>query len=127
MLAFNGLGNNGRLGNQMFQYAALRGIAAFKGYEWCIPHWNTPRVDNYSLGNCFKMDSVQLSNMKILDNGYAPTEIERYFHYDEEMKTLCPNDVSIHGFFQTDKYFKDIEEEIRKDFTFHDEIFNFIW
>ena len=34
MLAFNGLGNNGRLGNQMFQYAALRGIAAFKGYEW---------------------------------------------------------------------------------------------
>ena len=28
MLSFDRLGNNGRLGNQMFQYAALRGIAA---------------------------------------------------------------------------------------------------
>ena len=53
-----------------------------------IPHWNTPRVDNYSLGNCFKMGSVQVSNMKILDNGYAPTVVERYFHYDEETKSL---------------------------------------
>tara|TARA_B100000073_G_scaffold181014_1_gene149743 strand:- start:354 stop:1211 length:858 start_codon:yes stop_codon:yes gene_type:complete len=122
MLAFNGLGNNGRLGNQMFQYAALRGIAAHKGYDWCIPHWNTPRVDNYSLANCFKMGSVKQQNLSILDNGYAPTVIERYFHYDEEMKNLCPNDVSIHGFFQTEKYFKNIESQIRADFTFHDEI-----
>ena len=28
MLSFNKLGKSGRLGNQMFQYAALRGIAA---------------------------------------------------------------------------------------------------
>ena len=26
------------------------------------------------------------------------------------------------GFFQTEKYFKHIEDEVRKDFTFHDEI-----
>ena len=31
MLAFNELGNNGRLGNQMFQYAGLRGIAEKHG------------------------------------------------------------------------------------------------
>ena len=31
-VTFKGLGNEGRLGNQMFQYAALRGIAANKGY-----------------------------------------------------------------------------------------------
>ena len=30
-IGYNGLGNNGRLGNQMFQYAALRGIAAHRG------------------------------------------------------------------------------------------------
>lgn len=27
MIGYNKLGSNGRLGNQMFQYAALRGIA----------------------------------------------------------------------------------------------------
>jgi len=122
MLAYNELGNNGRLGNQMFQYAALRGIAAAKGYNWCIPPFNTPRLDNYSLANCFKMGSVGPGNQYILDRGYAPVVIERYFHYDDELKTLCPDDVSIHGFFQTEKYFKHIESEIRGDFIFHDEI-----
>ena len=33
MLAFNQMGNAGRLGNQMFQYAAVKGIARNKGYE----------------------------------------------------------------------------------------------
>ena len=122
MLAFNTLGNNGRLGNQMFQFAALRGIAAYKGYEFCIPPFNSRRVDNYSLGTCFKLGSVGPANLHILDNGYAPTVIERYFEYDEETKTLCPNDVSIHGFFQTEKYFDNIKDSIREDFTFHDEI-----
>ena len=38
MLAYNHLGLLGRLGNQMFQYAALRGIAARRGYDFGIPH-----------------------------------------------------------------------------------------
>ena len=71
MLAFNGLGNTGRLGNQMFQYAALRGLAAAKGYDWCIPPFSTPRVDNYSLRNCFVMGSVKSTNQYILDRGHA--------------------------------------------------------
>ena len=62
MLAINELGNMGRLGNQMFQYAATRGLAAAKGYEWCIPPFTTPRIDNYSLANCFTMESVTPSN-----------------------------------------------------------------
>ena len=37
MIGYNRLGINGRLGNQMFEYAALRGIAAKHGYDWCIP------------------------------------------------------------------------------------------
>ena len=40
MIGFNNLGNMGRLGNQMFEYAALRGIAANKKYDWCIPPFN---------------------------------------------------------------------------------------
>ena len=37
MIGHNHLGKNGRFGNQMFQYAATRGIAAMHGYDWCIP------------------------------------------------------------------------------------------
>ena len=40
MLAFNHLGTLGRLGNQMFQYAPLRGIAAKIGYDFGIPPSN---------------------------------------------------------------------------------------
>ena len=39
MLAFNYLGKMGQLGNQMFQYAATRGIAAKKGYARSRRHW----------------------------------------------------------------------------------------
>jgi hypothetical protein len=124
MLAFNELGNNGRLGNQMFQYATLKGIARKKGYDYLIPPFNIIRIDNYSLNQCFKLSSLNSSNFGILDRGNAPIVLERYFHYDEELHNLCPNDVSIHGFFQTEKYFKEIENEIKDDFSFHDEILN---
>ena len=58
MLAFNQMGNLGRLGNQMFQYAAVRGIAAMRGYEFGIPPFESKRVDNYSLHRAFTLDSV---------------------------------------------------------------------
>lgn len=35
MLANDDLGNLGRLGNQMFQYTGLRGLAQRHGYELC--------------------------------------------------------------------------------------------
>ena len=34
MISYDRLGSNGRLGNQMFQYAALRGIAANRKFDW---------------------------------------------------------------------------------------------
>ena len=38
MIGFNYLGKMGQLGNQMFQYASLKGIARKRGYEFCIPN-----------------------------------------------------------------------------------------
>ena len=37
MISFNNIGNLGRLANQMFQYASLKGIARNRGYEFTIP------------------------------------------------------------------------------------------
>ena len=47
MLAFNNIGSLGRLGNQMFEYAALRGIAKQQGYEWMIPPPERKGIENY--------------------------------------------------------------------------------
>ena len=38
MIGFNYLGKMGQLGNQMFQVAALKGIAANRGFNFCFPN-----------------------------------------------------------------------------------------
>jgi len=44
MIGHNHIGKNGRFGNQMFQYAALRGVAKARGYDFTIP--DGPRTDD---------------------------------------------------------------------------------
>ena len=47
---------------------------------------------------------------------------ERQFHFDQELLDQCPDDVSLHGYYQTEKYFSNIADSIKEDFTFHDEV-----
>jgi hypothetical protein len=123
MLAFNHLGHLGRLGNQMFQYASLRGIAARRGYDFGIPpskfedEWRS-----HQLFEVFDLPHLPRQNIKYLDGGNAPIAQERFFHFDQLLFDQCPNDVSLFGFFQSEKYFKHIEESIKEDFTFRDHI-----
>jgi hypothetical protein len=123
MLAFNHLGHLGRLGNQMFQYASLRGIAARRGYDFGIPpskfedEWRS-----HQLFEVFDLPHLPRQNVKYLDGGNAPVAQEKFFHFDQLLFDQCPNDVSLFGFFQSEKYFKHIEESIKEDFTFREHI-----
>ena len=125
-IGFNALGRMGRLCNQMFQYAALKGIARKTGVDCCIPHY-TQAVDD-GIGNMLRtelFDSFDLDvKVGLLNNGHAPVVNERHFHFDEQLFKMCPDHVDLRGYFQTEKYFKHIEKEIRRDFTFKDEILN---
>jgi len=118
MIGYNRLGTNGRLGNQMFQYAALRGIAANNNLDWCIPPENTPTYANYGLFDAFKLK--HLKNVGLVD---GPTYDEPGFEFDEELFNKCPDNVNIDGYRQSEKYFKNIEESIREDYEFKDEIY----
>jgi hypothetical protein len=124
MIGFNALGRMGRFANQMFQYASLKGIARNIGADICIPN-HTQAVDD-GIGNKLRtelFDSFDLRvNIGLLNNGHAPVVKERFFHFDEELFSMCPDHVSLQGYFQSEKYFKNIEQEIRDDFTFKDEV-----
>ena len=126
MIGYNTLGTNGRLGNQMFQYAALRGIAANRGFDWAVPPPGTSGVDeygtenNYCMFETFKLAYATKEHHHILD---LPWAAWREFHFNEELFNTCPDNVNLDGYFQTEKYFKNIEKEIREDFQFHDEIY----
>jgi len=90
MIGFNYLGKMGQLGNQMFQYASLRGIAKNRGYNFCIPYHNEVVVDG--LGNKlrielfdpFVMSNVTQLNVQVIDQD-RPTVAEDGFNFNENI------------------------------------------
>lgn len=123
MLSFNNIGNLGRLGNQMFQYASLKGVAINRGYEFCIPpkyffgknDLNVKQSD-YTIYDCFDFSHI---NQEILQQ---PLLRERGFEFDEELFVNCPDNIDLFGYYQSEKYFQHISEDIKKDFTFKEDI-----
>jgi hypothetical protein len=123
MIGFNNLGRMGRLANQMFQYASLKGIARHRGYDFMISYHHDFMDDG--IGNMLRTELFDSFDLDVRTGIYeAPTIAERQFNFDQELFDKCPDNVVLQGYFQTEKYFKHIEDEIRKDFTFKDAILN---
>ena len=121
-ISFNKLGNMGHLGNQMFQFASLRGIAAKNNLDWSIaPAYSFGK--NYplrsSIYDCFKLDSVDIINSYISNNIQYT---EKHYHFDDNLYKNCPDNIDLDGYFQSYKYFNEINDQIIKDFTFKNEI-----
>jgi hypothetical protein len=114
-ISFNGLGNEGRLGNQMFQYASTRGIAHNIGADWIIPPEDVDRFDNYGLFDCFLLTHCKDKNKK---ESYFETITYREMHFNEKIFNYDGGNVNLSGNFQSEKYFENISDELREDFTF---------
>lgn len=123
MIGFNRIGHHGRFGNQLFQYAALRGIAQIHGYKFCIPKSNFKYHNNewqeHQLFSAFVLPHCK--NKNILS---ANTYEEKQFTYCQNYVDECPDNVNLFGYFQSEKYFLHIADSIREDFTFRPEIVN---
>lgn len=123
MISFNHLGNHGHLGNQMFQYAAVKSLAIKHNRSFVIPpkevfgnFYYTKLRSN--IDQCFKIEC---------DRGITdfPTIEEKNFSFDEDFfENFPPHNINLLGYFQTEKYFKHIEKEIRNDFKFIPEYFD---
>lgn len=128
MIGFNHLGKIGQLGNQMFQYAATKSISRKIGTDFTIPDHREVVVD--ALGNKLYVELFKVFTLDPVNRGYLNIKHEDYLHestfeFDEKFFKLDPNkDTSLFGYFQTEKYFKHIESEIREDFTFQDQYVN---
>lgn len=118
------MGNLGRLGNQMFQYSALRGISSKFGYSYCLPPESYVGTIDKNCANsdcnifqCFTLPEVD----RLITSNFLKVE-ENSFNLDNVIWNNCPDNIDLFGYFQTEKYFKHIEDEIKKDFTFIDNI-----
>lgn len=120
MITFHKLGELGRLGNQLFQYAALKGLAVKTGYEMKIPN---PNGMNWHGQNCLldrfniECDYLTQEDLNTLQNLYEEPTWQKY---DENFFNL-PDNTTIEGFFQSTFYFEHIEEQIKKELTPKDE------
>jgi len=129
----------GGIGNQMFQYAAARRLAFINKVELKldITSFKDYKSRKYDLG-CFNIvenfateKEIYLYRKfrnkrgfgriyrvldKIIPYHKRRYIMERHFHYDSDMSRVSGN-VYLEGYWQSEKYFEDIESIIRKEFT----------
>lgn len=115
----------GGLGNQMFQYALGRRMAITNNDELKIDISYYDLPDLYTGKYClskyniyeriaFNDDISQMLNDKSKAGVWYIIERQNLFY--EDIINVKQN-LLLDGYFQSEKYFKDIEEVIRKDFT----------
>jgi hypothetical protein len=120
MITFHKLGELGRLGNQLFQYAALKGLALKTGYEVKIPnpetmswHGQTCLLDKFNI-DCDYLNQDDANKLQYL---YGEPNWKTY---DDKFFNI-PDNTSIEGFFQSTFYFEHCAEQIKKELTPKDE------
>jgi hypothetical protein len=119
MLSFNSLGSLGRLGNQMFQYAALFSIARRRGFDFVVPLSSAQNVwREHQLFFAFRLPGTFCAGV----TRNFPRVQPRAFGYDARLAKKCPDNVDLYGYFQSEKYFADNAAAVRDEFSFHPSI-----
>ncbi len=126
MIGVNSLGKKyERLANQMFQYAAVKGIAKNRGFRYCIPPSNYTKNDDewseHQLFNTFELQNTNLLQIQFIDQD-RPAVSEDTFYFNEDLFNNCPDWVTLNGFFQSEKYFLNVRDELLVDFTFKNDL-----
>lgn len=108
MISLSQLGNMGRLGNQLFQYAFLRSTATKLGVKFWCPEWEGDSIFDLNDKN------QRLNDRPVLSSWHAP-ETECGWIENWEPK----NNVDYVGYFGSPKFFLP-QDSIRNWFCFRD-------
>ena len=125
MYTYKGLGGNGRLGNQMFQYATLLNVAKLNNEDFAIPsivdRQDFPLSGQYEILDAFPNLSAKLVDKQSIAGLTKNQYIEPGFIYDSNIK-IIRSSTDLHGYFQSELYFSENEKQVREEFTFRDNI-----
>jgi|LakMenE18May11ns_1017448.scaffolds.fasta_scaffold9943584_2 hypothetical protein len=107
MITFKNLGNMGRLGNQMFQFAFIYNVAKHKNLEIGYDYIHKPLITK--IFDLPLKDSTQIAQKNTLvqlnDCAYIDT-------------STIEDNTDCYGYFQNSKYVYDIEYELKNLFVF---------
>lgn len=119
----------GGLGNQLFEYALGRKLSLAKNTELKLDtsqfKKDTRRIfDIYhfniscSLANKIETAKFKFLNLFDLSKPYYKKHIvqDQGFYFDQNIFDV-PNNIYLDGYWQSEKYFKDIKDILRKDIT----------
>ena len=111
-----------RLGNQMFQYAFLRGLSIEKGFKIHLPI--IPSCHEYKTSqffDCFDLPNVDTTN--ILEDFVTISDMSMMYQDKFASENIDTNkNIIFEGCFHSEKYFEKHKDIIRNDFTFKENI-----
>ncbi|XP_059139203.1 galactoside alpha-(1,2)-fucosyltransferase 2-like [Physella acuta] len=100
----------GQLGNNMFQYAGLLGLAR--------RNRKIPFIQpQFRITKAFKVTHVMPFDVS---RKWTVVFEHSYGKFDTTLLNLTSGDIHFNGYLQSFKYFQNITEEIKKEFVFHD-------
>jgi hypothetical protein len=123
MITFTELGNHGRLGNQLFQYAFLIGISKKYNLPICLPDLSTKVANNqlcllnsYNLVyNCLDINYISNNRheIELKSNGIFDT------YNLQNIENVLPG-TNFMGLYQSYRYWINYQDEVKKQFTIKD-------
>lgn len=115
MITFNKFGKLGRIGNQLFQYAAIRNLSIKKNFQIGLPKLTSLKFHGQkNLLNCFNIPDKFFGKTSFLKK----LTYSRYTEPDNKVDTNffdIQDNTDIEGYFQSIYYFKDNSELIREE------------
>lgn len=107
MITMSTLGSNGRLGNQLFQYAASIGLSKKHDLKLVLPPWPYAKYfeGEFPDGVAEKARLIQ----------------EPAFNYTPNLPIKQHDNVDLKGYFQSENYWKEAKQEVKKALTFKTE------
>lgn len=106
MVTFSELGKLGRLGNSLFQIAAVIGYARKYSQDYVLPMWEPAKHFKYNF------------NQSAIIKPFTPYR-EPHFHYKEIPRY---KNVDLYGYFQSIRYWEHCQRDIRALFSPNDKL-----